>query len=119
MRWREIGTRGEQLVLLWVCSDPLWFQRLLSLQRATAKHFVLDAIGGAAVCGCAWWGNGVMINLCALEDWLLWYVRICKPEAEVEVKEGNVGPGVGWEYWVSNGDVVGSIWVLEGVGVGS
>ncbi|KAL5120044.1 hypothetical protein ACEQ8H_002142 [Pleosporales sp. CAS-2024a] len=47
---------------------------------ATANHFVLDAVAGAIVCGCAWSGNGVLLNLLPLEDYFLWVVRIHKPE---------------------------------------
>jgi hypothetical protein len=50
---------------------------------ATANHFILDAAAGGIVCGVAWWGNDVLLNLLALEDWFLWVVRIHKPEAEV------------------------------------
>ena len=37
------------------------------------------------VCVTAWWGNDVLLNLLALEDWFLWVVRIHKPE-NVEVR---------------------------------
>lgn len=47
---------------------------------ATANHFVLDAIAGATVCGLAWTGNRVLLNLLPLEDYFLWCVRIHKPE---------------------------------------
>jgi hypothetical protein len=47
---------------------------------ATANHFILDAVAGSVVCGIAWWGNDVLLNLLALEDWFLWVVRIHKPE---------------------------------------
>lgn len=47
---------------------------------ATANHFVLDAVAGAVVCGVAWRGNGVLLNLLPVEDWFLWCVRIHKPE---------------------------------------
>ena len=50
---------------------------------ATANHFILDAVAGSVVCGVAWWGNDVLLNLLALEDWFLWVVRIHKPETEV------------------------------------
>lgn len=48
---------------------------------ATANHFILDAVLGAMVCGVAWWGNDVMLNLLVLEDWFLLLVRIHKPES--------------------------------------
>ena len=47
---------------------------------ATANHFVLDAVAGAIVCGCAWTGNRVLLNLLPLEDYFLAVVRIHKPE---------------------------------------
>ncbi|RQM08379.1 hypothetical protein DH86_00002625 [Scytalidium sp. 3C] len=47
---------------------------------ATANHFILDAVAGACICGIAWWGNEVMLNLLVIEDWFLWVVRIHKPE---------------------------------------
>jgi hypothetical protein len=47
---------------------------------ATANHFILDAVAGALVCGCAWAGNRVLLNLLPVEDWFLWCVRIHKPE---------------------------------------
>lgn len=56
---------------------------------ATANHFVLDAVAGAMVCGLAWLVNGVLLNLLWIEDWLLWCVRIHKPEQGViDVAEG-------------------------------
>ena len=62
---------------------------------ATANHFILDAVAGSVVCGVAWWGNDVLLNLLALEDWFLWVVRIHKPEIEVLMskKKINVVPG--------------------------
>ncbi|KAH6642072.1 integral membrane protein [Boeremia exigua] len=47
---------------------------------ATANHFILDAVAGAMVCGLAWNGNRVLLNLLPLEDYFLWCVRIDKPE---------------------------------------
>lgn len=50
---------------------------------ATANHFILDAVAGSVICGLAWWGNGVMLNLLVLEDWFLLLVRIHKPVSVV------------------------------------
>jgi hypothetical protein len=50
---------------------------------ATANHFILDAVAGSVVCGMAWYGNDVLLNLLAIEDWFLWVVRIHKPESLV------------------------------------
>ncbi|KAF2806434.1 uncharacterized protein BDZ99DRAFT_449179 [Mytilinidion resinicola] len=47
---------------------------------ATANHFILDAVAGACVCGLAWTGNRMLLNLRPVEDWFLWCVRIHKPE---------------------------------------
>lgn len=46
---------------------------------ATANHFILDAVAGAIVCGVAWSANGLLLNLCVLEDYFLWIIRIHKP----------------------------------------
>lgn len=67
---------------------------------ATANHFVLDAVAGAMVCGLAWLGNRVLLNLLWIEDWFLWCVRIHKPEqgavgvAEGEENDWVVGKGI-------------------------
>jgi hypothetical protein len=47
---------------------------------ATANHFILDAVAGAIVCGLAWTGNRMLLNLLPLEDYFLLLVRIHKPE---------------------------------------
>jgi hypothetical protein len=46
---------------------------------ATANHFILDAVAGAVICGFAWWGNGWLVNLMAVEDWFLWCCRLHRP----------------------------------------
>jgi hypothetical protein len=68
---------------------------------ATANHFVLDAVAGATVCGVAWTGNRVLLNLLPLEDYFLWCVRIHKPERRAvwfdgdgEHEERGIGKGV-------------------------
>jgi hypothetical protein len=68
---------------------------------ATANHFVLDAVAGAVVCGCAWTGNRVLLNLLPLEDWFLWCVRIHKPERRAVWFEGH-----GQEKGAGKGGVV-------------
>lgn len=66
---------------------------------ATANHFVLDAVAGALVCGAAWFGNGILLNLLPLEDYFLWLVRIHKPPVDNwatgvdEIEEINVRAG--------------------------
>jgi hypothetical protein len=56
---------------------------------ATANHFVLDAVAGAMVCGLAWTGNRVLLNLLPLEDYFLWCVRIHKPARKTVHWEGD------------------------------
>ncbi|KAH7083677.1 integral membrane protein [Paraphoma chrysanthemicola] len=56
---------------------------------ATANHFILDAVAGAMVCGLAWTGNKVLLNLLPLEDYFLWCVRIHKPERKAVWFEGD------------------------------
>jgi hypothetical protein len=58
---------------------------------ATANHFVLDAVAGAAVCGVAWAGNRALLGLRPVEDWFLWCVRVHKPE-------GRMGDGEAWGW---------------------
>ncbi|KIV99987.1 uncharacterized protein PV09_08345 [Verruconis gallopava] len=56
---------------------------------ATANHFILDAVAGAMVCGLAWHGNDVLLNLLPLEDWFLFCLRTHFPEKDVvEHSEG-------------------------------
>lgn len=60
---------------------------------ATANHFILDAVAGAAVCALAWNSNGVLLNLLPLEDWFLYALRLHKPSvrtAEEEVVDEKV-----------------------------
>ncbi|RDW87516.1 hypothetical protein BP5796_03210 [Coleophoma crateriformis] len=65
---------------------------------ATANHFILDAVAGACVCGVAWWGNDVLLNLLALEDWFLWVVRIHKPRyVGMDVKEDELSARELWK----------------------
>lgn len=52
---------------------------ILTAIVATANHFILDAVAGAIVCGIAWHANGILLNLCVIEDYFLWMVRIHKP----------------------------------------
>lgn len=61
---------------------------------ATANHFILDAVAGSVVCGVAWWGNDVLLNLLALEDWFLWVVRIHKPEVAVVDLDDEYNDGI-------------------------
>ena len=52
------------------------------------------------VCGVAWRGNGVLLNLLPVEDWFLWCVRIHKPEVGGE--EGEDGEDDDdWGKWGS------------------
>ncbi|USP82008.1 hypothetical protein yc1106_09282 [Curvularia clavata] len=56
---------------------------------ATANHFILDAVAGAMVCGVAWSGNRVLLNLLPLEDYFLSVVRIHKPERRTVAWDGD------------------------------
>ena len=55
---------------------------------ATANHFVLDAVAGACVCGMAWTGNRILLNLLPVEDYFLWCVKIHKPERMTMLLDG-------------------------------
>ncbi|KAG6002196.1 hypothetical protein E4U21_003327 [Claviceps maximensis] len=57
---------------------------ILTAIIATANHFILDAVVGALVCGVAWQANGLVLNLCILEDYFLSMVRIHKPGNPME-----------------------------------
>jgi hypothetical protein len=59
---------------------------------ATANHFILDAVAGAIVCGVAWNGNDILLNLLPVEDWFLWCLRTHFPEnGVVDWPEGPEG----------------------------
>lgn len=62
---------------------------ILTAIVATANHFILDAVAGAVVCAIAWRANEILLNLCVVEDYLLWMVRIHKP---VEFDEEALSP---------------------------
>lgn len=69
---------------------------------ATANHFILDAVAGACVCGVAWMGNKVLLNLLVVEDYFLWCVRIHKPEkysVDWEQKEDDEEDDIREEKW--------------------
>lgn len=59
---------------------------ILTAIVATANHFILDAVAGAIICGVAWHGNRILLNLVPLEDCFLWCLRIHKPERHVVEK---------------------------------
>ncbi|KOS21360.1 hypothetical protein ESCO_006758 [Escovopsis weberi] len=52
---------------------------ILTAIIATANHFILDAVAGAVVCGVAWYANDVLLNLCVVEDYFMWMLRMHKP----------------------------------------
>ncbi|KAK5993700.1 hypothetical protein PT974_07136 [Cladobotryum mycophilum] len=52
---------------------------ILTVIVATANHFILDAVAGAIVCSIAWHANGILLNLCVVEDYFLWMLRMHKP----------------------------------------
>lgn len=47
---------------------------------ATANHYILDAVVAAFVVLFSYLCNRVLLNLMVLEDWLLWALRLEKPE---------------------------------------
>lgn len=62
---------------------------ILTAIVATANHFILDAVAGTLVCMLGWWGNSILLNLLAVEDYFLWALRLYKPERQiVDVYEG-------------------------------
>lgn len=52
---------------------------ILTAIVATANHFVLDAVAGAAACIIAWKTSDALLNLLPLEDHFLASLRIRKP----------------------------------------
>lgn len=68
--WKRIA-----IVVAGMCYPTL----ILTAIVATANHFILDAVAGATVCCIAWNFNHVLLNLCVMEDYFLWLLRIHKP----------------------------------------
>ncbi|KAI5461528.1 PAP2 superfamily-domain-containing protein [Mariannaea sp. PMI_226] len=62
-----------------VCLGLAYPTLILTAIVATANHFILDAVAGACVCALAWYGNGILLNLCVVEDYFLCLCRIHKP----------------------------------------
>lgn len=56
---------------------------ILTAIVATANHFILDAVAGAMICGIAWHGNKILLNLEPLEDIFMWSLRLHKPERRI------------------------------------
>ncbi|ORY19571.1 hypothetical protein BCR34DRAFT_620997 [Clohesyomyces aquaticus] len=92
LRIRVLGLRRLLCLVLGV-AYPL---TILIAIIATANHFVLDAVAGAGVCGLAWCGNRVLLNLLPVEDWFLWVVRIHKPERRRVAFEQDGEESDGW-----------------------
>lgn len=88
--------------ILCVVVGILYPATILTAILATANHFILDAVAGALVCGLAWWGNDVLLNLLVVEDWFLEGLGIAKPVRGWGVVDGG-GGGV-------EGVVDGDIW---------
>lgn len=65
--------------LLIIISGLSYPTLILTAIVATANHFILDAVAGAIVCGLAWYANGILLNLCVVEDYFLWLLRMHKP----------------------------------------
>lgn len=93
MRLRVPSVRRALCLILGIAYPTI----ILIAIIATANHFVLDAVAGACVCGLAWTGNRVLLNLLALEDYFLWCVRIHKPVRRTVGFEGEDDDGDDWE----------------------
>jgi hypothetical protein len=65
--------------LLIIAGGMMYPGIILTAIVSTANHFVLDAVAGAMVCGIAWYGNGMLLNLLVIEDYFLSLLRIHKP----------------------------------------
>jgi PAP2 superfamily len=97
---KRLSVRGVKCTLylpsiervIWVVIGVLYPFTILVAIIATANHFILDAVAGAVVCGLAWYGNRVMLNLLPLQDWFFWCIRTHVPETcEVDQKRANGG----------------------------
>lgn len=64
---------------------------------ATANHFILDAVAGALVCGVAWWGNGILLNLLPVEDWFLYFFGFAFTERAFESESESESESSGTE----------------------
>ncbi|KAK8117720.1 uncharacterized protein PG998_006001 [Apiospora kogelbergensis] len=53
---------------------------------STANHYILDAVAGAFVVLISYLGNKFLMNFLVLEDWLLWALRLEKPEPTTGMK---------------------------------
>ncbi|KAF2140839.1 uncharacterized protein K452DRAFT_41533 [Aplosporella prunicola CBS 121167] len=79
---------------------PLWPAAMLLTVLATANHFVLDAVVGAAIPAIGWRFNRVLLVLRPLEEWGFWVLRTEKPDpcrgwGDVRGGARGVGKGVG------------------------
>lgn len=72
---RSIASR---MILLWV--GGLYPALILLAIVATANHYVLDACAGALVVAFSFLCNRFLLNFLVFEDWLLWILRLEKPE---------------------------------------
>ncbi|KAK0656186.1 PAP2 superfamily-domain-containing protein [Cercophora newfieldiana] len=75
---RKSGWMGWRRIAI-VCTGMLYPGVILTAIVATANHFILDAVAGAAACLLAWNLNGALLNLLPLEDYFLNALRIYKP----------------------------------------
>jgi hypothetical protein len=72
---------------------------ILTAIIATANHFILDAVAGAMVCGIAWSGNKILLNLMPLQDWFLLFLRVHIPEKAAAVPLLQGSDAVEKEIW--------------------
>lgn len=75
---RKRGWFGWKRVAV-VCLGMVYPAVILTAIVATANHFILDAVAGAAACILAWRLNGALLNLLPLEDYFLNALRMHKP----------------------------------------
>ncbi|KAK7937796.1 uncharacterized protein PG986_014664 [Apiospora aurea] len=65
-----------------VCYPALILLAIVS----TANHYILDAVAGAFVVLISYLGNRFLLSFLVLEDWLLWALRLKKPEPTTGMK---------------------------------
>ncbi|KAK6837944.1 hypothetical protein PG990_014760 [Apiospora arundinis] len=78
---RSAVVRAAYLIL-GVCYPALILLAIVS----TANHYILDAVAGAFVVLISYLGNKFLMNFLVLEDWLLWALRLEKPEPTTGMK---------------------------------
>lgn len=80
--WRRMSLKQRASTVMMKVLGFAYPTLILVCIVATANHFILDAVAGAAVCGIAWRSERALLNLLPLEDWFLWCLRMHKPDIE-------------------------------------